>query len=84
MFRERQCLWLTTSLDYLNKNHRRAAFLEILAKYCKNFAMRTLEDLKVRWNSSKTNYQKDHFKVAASERNGTFTDDVSCSELIRK
>ena len=32
-------LWLTTSPDYLNKNHRRAAFLEVLVKYKEYFVM---------------------------------------------
>lgn len=69
-------LWKIKSDDYSNRAKKAAAYEVLLTKYQEYFKSATLEDLKKKLNTLRTNFRNELRKIERNSRSGAGTDDL--------
>ncbi|KAJ8022116.1 hypothetical protein HOLleu_39523 [Holothuria leucospilota] len=74
-------LWKIKSDDYMNRDKKADAYNVLLQKYKEHFPEATLEELKKKLNSLRTNFRSELRKVERSAKSGAGTEDLYVSTL---
>lgn len=75
-YRELPILWDVTLKQYSDKNKRNQAYEKLLAIYKQINKNATIQDVKRKINSLRTNYRKERKKVEGSQKSGAGTDEI--------
>ena len=70
LYRDLTPLWQTRSKDYNDRTKRAEAYDQLLAKYHERFPDATMDELKRRINTLRTNFRKELKKVLKSGKTG--------------
>lgn len=81
VYRDHSALWEIKSHDYMDRNKKNHAYDVLLKKYQERFPTATLDDVKKKFNSLRTNYRKELKKVNDSRKSGAGLEDIYQSHL---
>ncbi|XP_063784152.1 uncharacterized protein LOC134933117 [Pseudophryne corroboree] len=81
LYREKECLWLTSSLDYSNKQKREAAYTRMVEYSKPNYFAASVAWVRKKIDNLRTVFVKENHKVEESKRSGAGEDKVYVPQL---
>ncbi|CAG9773326.1 unnamed protein product [Ceutorhynchus assimilis] len=76
VYRQNPILWNTSLKEYSDRDKKNKCYKQLVEIYQKIKKRATIEDVKKKINSLRTNYRKDLKKIKDSQRTGSSTDDI--------
>lgn len=76
VYRQNPILWNTSLKEYSDRDKKNKCYKQLVEIYQKIKKRATIEDVKKKINSLRTNYRKELKKIKDSQRTGSSTDDI--------